>query len=76
MLVSPCGVLEIPGWFRLLRQRRIRGACWGHRHTRLLCAQVLLRFPIQRNLVVIPKSVSPERIAENFQVGSRLVTPV
>ncbi len=31
-------------------------------------AQIILRWNIQNNIVTIPKSVSPERIRENFNI--------
>ena len=37
------------------------------RHQRSV-AQIVLRWLLQRGVVAIPKSVHPERIAENFQV--------
>ncbi|XP_039716707.1 aldo-keto reductase family 1 member D1 isoform X2 [Pteropus medius] len=67
---SPLGTSRNPFWVNvssppLLKDPLLNSL--GKKYNKT-AAQVVLRFNIQRGVVVIPKSFNPERIKENFQI--------
>ncbi|XP_036718632.1 aldo-keto reductase family 1 member D1 isoform X1 [Balaenoptera musculus] len=67
---SPLGTSRNPSWVNVSSPPLLKDALLnslGKKYNKT-AAQVVLRFNIQRGVVVIPKSFNPERIKENFQI--------
>ncbi|XP_011357804.1 3-oxo-5-beta-steroid 4-dehydrogenase isoform X2 [Pteropus vampyrus] len=67
---SPLGTSRNPFWVNLSSPPLLKDPLLnslGKKYNKT-AAQVVLRFNIQRGVVVIPKSFNPERIKENFQI--------
>lgn len=67
---SPLGTCRNPSWVNVSSPPLLKDellTLLGKKYNKTQ-AQIGLRFNIQRGIVVIPKSITPERIKENFQV--------
>ncbi|MXQ96282.1 hypothetical protein E5288_WYG020352 [Bos mutus] len=67
---SPLGTCRNPSWVNVSSPPLLKDPflnALGKKYNKT-AAQVVLRFNIQRGVVVIPKSFNPERIKENFQI--------
>lgn len=64
-LGTPGNIQDKPGQPILLQEPAVIKIAGAHKKSP---AQVLIRWGIQRNTIVIPKSITPERIKENSEV--------
>lgn len=67
---SPLGTSRNPLWVNVATPALLEDSLLnslGKKYNKT-AAQIVLRFNVQRGVVVIPKSFNPERIQENFQI--------